>query len=81
MTGVIAKLPVAPHPLPPLPQLTTTELARYVTDLQQALTGNLSESDRQTVLARLGNAYAENGTRDGSAAAPLSQVTYSHAAS
>jgi hypothetical protein len=57
---IMAKLPKAPHPLP---QLTSTELLKYIEELRQALRTDLSDSDREQVLARLGPSYAEANER------------------
>lgn len=57
---IMAKLPKAPHPLP---QLTSTELLKYIEELRQALRMDLSDSDREQVLARLGPSYAEANER------------------
>jgi len=57
---IMAKLPKAPHPLP---QLTSTELLKYIEALRQALRTDLSDRDREQVLARLGPSYAEANER------------------
>ena len=56
----MAKLPKAPHPLP---QLTSGELVRYISELGTAVRTGLGDSDRDQVLARLGAAYAEANER------------------
>jgi len=57
---IMAKLPKASHPLP---QLTSTELLKYIEALRQALRTDLGDSDREQVLARLGPSYAEANER------------------
>jgi hypothetical protein len=57
---IMAKLPKAPHPLP---QLTSTELLKYIEELRKALRTDLSDSNREQVLARLGPSYAEANER------------------
>lgn len=56
----MAKLPKASHPLP---QLTSGELLRYIGELRQALSTDLSDSDRELVLGRLGKCYTEASER------------------
>jgi hypothetical protein len=56
----MAKLPKAAYPLP---QLTSGELLTYVSELRQALRTDLSDSDRDQVLVRLGAAFAEANER------------------
>ena len=57
----MAKLPTAPHPLP---QLTSSELLKHISELRQALRVNLSDGDRELVLGRLGKCYTEASERD-----------------
>jgi hypothetical protein len=59
----MAKLPKLPRAEHPLPQMTSTELAKYITDLRAAQELNLSDEDHTFVLERLGKAYAELNTR------------------
>lgn len=56
----MAKLPKAPYPLP---QLTSGELLKYISELRQAVRTDLSDSDRNLVLTRLGASYAEANER------------------
>ena len=57
---IMAKLPKAAYPLP---QLTSGELLTYISELRQAVRTDLSDSDRDQVLARLGAAFAEANDR------------------
>lgn len=60
-------LPQAPHPDG---QMTTAELAAYIDDLRQALYKDLDDKERDTVLRRLGAAYAEQNDRARTGAMP-----------
>jgi hypothetical protein len=57
---IMAKLPKAAYPLP---QLTSGKLLTCVSELRQALRTDLSDSDRDQVLARLGESFAEANER------------------
>lgn len=59
-----------PKPSHPLDQCTSSELKKYIADLQEYLDGNITEENDKLARVSLGNAYAAYNVLVGTGAAP-----------